>query len=171
MNKEKLKKQITDSAGNNLYTYAAHWIIVNRLKKQDRGIKIAQIALTALTTGGILTSIIAGIPWLSWVGGATSALALFLNLYTLNFNAAGEIKKHTDAANDLWDIREAYRSLLADFDILSDQEITAKRDELIAATSKVNKNYPDTDEKAFAKAKEDIDKYTFAPDEAEKLIS
>lgn len=87
--RKKLLRQISDAAGNVLYTYDAHWNIVNRLKKQQTVIKIIQICLTAVSTGGFLTSIIAGIPWLSWVGGFTSATALGLNLYSLNFNQIG----------------------------------------------------------------------------------
>lgn len=171
MDKEKLRNQITDAAGNVLYTYSAHWNIVNRLKKQYKGIKITQIVLTSLSTGGFLTFLISGISWLSWIGGLTSAVALGLNLYMLNFDVSDDIKKHTDAANELWDVREAYKSLLVDFDALSDDAIRVRRDELIEAVSKVNKAYPGTDEKAFSKAQREIGKYTFEEDEAEKLLN
>ena len=56
----KLKEQITDAAGNVQYTFIAHWNIVNRLKNQYKGIKIVQIVLTALSTGGFLTSFFDG---------------------------------------------------------------------------------------------------------------
>ena len=69
----------------------------------------------------------------------------------LNFNVSDDIKKHTDAANELWDVREAYKSLLVDFDALTDEEIRSKRDTLIAEISRINKAYPGTDEKSFAK--------------------
>ena len=171
MDREKLRNQITDAAGNVLYTYSAHWIIVNRLKKRYSCIKITQIFLTALSTGGFLSSLISGISWLSWIGGLTSAIALGLNLYMLNFNVADDIKKHTDAANELWDVREAYKSLLVDFDTLLDDEIKTKRDALINAVSKVNKAYPGTDEKSFSQAQKEIGKYTFDEGEAEKLLT
>jgi len=171
MDREKLRYQITDAAANVLYTFSAHWNIVNRLKKQYKCIKIKQIVLTSLSTGGFLTSLIAGIPWLNWIGGFTSAIALGLNLYMLNFNVQEDIKKHTDAANELWDIREAYKSLLVDFDGLSNETIQRKRDELTVAVSKVNKAYPGTDEKSFAKAQAEIGKYMFADGEAEKLLN
>ena len=121
--KKKLMRQISDAAGNVLYTYGAHWVIVNRLRTRQTVIKITQICLTALSTGGFLASVIAGVPELSWVGGFTSAIALGLNLYSLNFNLPTDIKSHTDAANDLWDVREAYKSLLCDFEELSNEEI------------------------------------------------
>ena len=47
--RKKLMSQISDSAGNVLYTYSAHWAIVNRLKSRLTGIKITQIVLTAFS--------------------------------------------------------------------------------------------------------------------------
>ena len=57
--RKKLYRQISDAVGNVIYTYSAHWIIVNRLKKRQTIIKVVQIILTALSTGGFLASIIA----------------------------------------------------------------------------------------------------------------
>ena len=170
MDREKIRRQVTEAAGNVLYTFSAHWNIVNRLEKQYKRIKIVQIILTALSTGGFLTTIIGGVSWLSWIGGGTSALALGLNLYMLNFNVSDDIKNHKDAANELWDVREAYKSLLVDFDILPDDEIRAKRDKLIAEVGRINKAYPGTDEKSFIKAQREIEKYTFKEGEAETLL-
>lgn len=170
MGNERLKKQLTEAAGNVIYTYVAHWNIVNRLKIRFKIIKITQIVLTAISTGGFLTSIIAGIPCLSWLGGFSSALALFLNLYMLNFNITDDIKRHEEAANELWNIREGYRSLIVDFDDLSQEIIREKRDKLIAETSRVNKEYPGTDERSFTKAKKTIGNYSFDEGEAEKLL-
>lgn len=169
MSNERLKKQLTEAKGNVNYTFVAHWIIVNRLKKRYFAIKITQIVLTSLSTGGFLASIIAGLPCLSWLGGFTSALALALNLYMLNFNIADEIKMHEAAANELWTIREGYKSLIADFDDLSQEVLREKRDKLIAEISRVNKEYPGTDDRSFAKAKKTIGNYTFDDGEAEKL--
>lgn len=99
-----LKKQIEDAAGNVQYTFIAHWSIVNRLESQYKGIKITQIILTAISTGGFLASIIVGALGLSWIGGLASAIVLGLNLYTLNFNYSQMIREHTDAANELWEV-------------------------------------------------------------------
>ena len=168
--KEKLRQQITDSAGNIPYTFSAHWIIVHRLKKRYTVIKIIQICLTAVSTGGFLASIIAGIPWLSWVGGLTSAVALGLNLYMLNFNLPDNIKSHTDAANELWDVREAYKSLLIDLDDLELDQIRENRDALTERVSQINKKYPGTDGKSFKQAQADIGKYQFEDGEAARLL-
>ncbi len=168
--REKLKQQITDSAGNIPYTFSAHWNIVNRLKKQYSTIKIIQIVLTALSTGGFLASVLAGIPWLSWIGGLTSAVALGLNLYMLSFNLPDKIKAHTDAANELWDVREAYKSLLIDLDDLELDQIRENRDALTERVSQINKKYPGTDGKSFKQAQADIGKYQFEDGEAARLL-
>lgn len=166
----KLKEQITDAAGNVQYTFIAHWNIVNRLKNQYKGIKIVQIVLTALSTGGFLTSLISGILWLSWIGGLTSAVALGINLYMLNFNLPEKIKQHTDAANELWEVRERYKSLLVDYETIDEAEVRSRRDALIMVVSRINKDYPGTDEKGFAKAQADIGNYEFTDGEAAKVL-
>lgn len=168
--KQKLRNLIKDAAGNVFYTFAAHWIIVNRLKSKQKWIKIFQIGLTALSTGGFLASILSGVSCLSWLGGLFSAFALALNLYVHEFNIPDDIQKHVDAANELWDVREAYKSLLIDFESLTDEEIRSRRDRLTRAVSRINKAYPGTDEESFRKAQKDIGKYIFEDGEAEKLL-
>ncbi|MBQ6305879.1 MAG: SLATT domain-containing protein [Bacteroidales bacterium] len=168
---KKLYQQIVDAAANIQYTYTAHWTKVNSLQATQTCIKITQIVLTALSTGGFLASLISDIPWLSWIGGMTSAIALALNLYSLNFNLPADIKAHTDAANELWDVKESYKSLITDFNNLSIEEIRSKRDSLTHCVSQINKKYPGTDNKAFAKAKKKLPNYMFENGESAKLLN
>ena len=169
--KEKLKQQITESAGNVIYTYVAHWNIVNRLEKRYLILKGAQIILTVLTTAGIVQTIVKGVSWLSWLSGVLSATSLGVTLYMLNFNLEEETRKHKDAANELWDVRDAYKSLLVDFDDLNIEDIRKRRDSLIERISQINKSYPGTDEKAFAEAQKEIGKYVFVYGEAERIVN
>lgn len=170
MNRGLLKQQIEDCAGNVQYTYSAHWIMVNRYRKIYSGIKIASIILTAISTGGILASILTNIPSLSWLSALTSALALALNLYTLNFDLPNLIKVHTDAANELWNVRESYKSLLVDFENMEIDTIRSRRDELHSKVSDINKKYMGTDTKSFERAKKEINKYTFSDNESKSLL-
>lgn len=114
---------------------------------------------------------IAEIPWLSWVGGLTSAIALALNLYSLNFNLPEDIKAHTDAANELWDVRESYNALITDFEELPHEEIRARRDAITKYVSNINKIYPGTDDKAFSKSHKNLKKYIFEEGESLKLLN
>lgn len=165
-----MNQQISDAAGNVFYTYQAHWKIVNRLNRRFRGVKIFQIVLTALSTGGFLASLVSGIPGLSWIGGATAAVSLGLNLYTLSFNISKDIKDHTDAANALWNVRENYKSLLVDFDLMETEVIIKRRDELQAQVNEINQSYPGTDAKSFKEVKRGINDYEFEDGESEKLL-
>ena len=118
-----------------------------------------------------MASVIMCIPWLSWVGGLTSATALALNLYSLNFNLPSDIKSHTNAANELWDVREAYKALICDFEFLSYDEIRTRRDMITQLVSRINKMYPGTDNKAFAKAQKNIQKYIFEEGESARVLN
>lgn len=157
-NRDALKKRLEESFGKVIYTYTAHWKIVDRLQKRATRIKIAQIFLTAISSAGVLAAVISHIPALSWIGGAAAAISLGLNLYSLNFNLENSIRAHTSAANELWDVREAYLALITDFDDLQDDEIRTKRDQITAQVSRINKQYPGTDKKSYAAAQRAIQK-------------
>ncbi len=168
--REKLRKQIKEAGANVCYTYVAHWIIVNSANSLYRKLKSCQIVFSSASATGVIAFFIANISWLGWLGSFASAITLGLNLYMLNFNAAEKIKKHTDAANDLWKIRESYKSLLVDFDYLSVGEIRENRDRLTDEVSRVNKAYPGTDENSFKKAQQAIGRYIFDDGEVENII-
>lgn len=95
--------------------------------------------------------------------------ALYARRYHDRFGAVYRLRLYRHAVNELWDVREAYKSLLVDFDALTDEEIRSKRDTLIAEISRINKAYPGTDEKSFAKVQKEIRKYTFEDGESERL--
>ena len=171
--KEKIEKQLIEAHGKVVYTFTAHWKIVERLKKQFKRIKIVQIVLTAASAVGIFTSLIAKVPSLGWIGGIAAFLSLSINLYMLNFNLPDEIKSHTDAANELWDVRETYSSLLTDFDDLDIDDIRKQRDELKERVSCINKKYPGTDRKSYKETQKALKKeeeQTFNEGEAEELL-
>ena len=122
-NQELLLNQIVDLHGKVVYTYTTHHKIQNRLESINRGVKIIQIILTAISTVGFLATVITNQYLLAWIGGITSALSLGLNLYMKDSNLDDRIKKHKDAADELWDVREAYSSLITDFYDMSLSEI------------------------------------------------
>lgn len=167
--RKRLLHQITDGCGNVMYTYAAHWNIVNELQEKQKFIKYSQIILTGISTSGFLYTFGFSKPCWSWIPGLASAISLGLNLYVLHFNISDEIQKHKNAANALWDVRETYKSLLVDFDFLTVDKIRDKRDKLIQEVSRINKIYLGTDEKSFNKAQKEIGKYLFEKGEADKL--
>ena len=171
--REKLKSQIKEAYGKVVYTYTAHHKFAARLIKQKNAIKVAQIVLTAISTVGFLATVITNQVLLSWLGGITAAISLGLNLYTKDFNLQEDIQKHKDAADDLWDVRETYISLLTDFDILNEDNIREQREKLQDAVSKINRKYPGTDGKSYAEAQNALqneEEQTFREGEIDELL-
>lgn len=129
--------------------------------------------MTAVSTVGFLATIITNQVLLSWLGGTTAALSLGLNLYTKDFNLQEDIQKHKDAADDLWDVREKYISLLTDLDILDEDNIREQRDILQDTVSKINRKYPGTDGKSYAAAQNALqneEEQTFQEGEVDELL-
>ncbi|MBE5930291.1 MAG: SLATT domain-containing protein [Lachnospiraceae bacterium] len=171
--RNELRAQLVDLHGKVVYTYTAHHKIRNRLEGLSTGVKITQIVLTAISTGGFLATVITNQYLLAWVGGIASALSLGLNLYMKDSSLNSRIKNHKDAADELWDIRENYSSLITDFDDLTIEEIRTKRSEIQREWSDVNKKYPGTDKKGYKAAQQALqneEEQTFNEGEAEKFL-
>ena len=150
VHRDGLKIQIKEAYGRVVYTYTAHWKMVDALAEKNRRIKHAQIWLSAISTGGFIGSIITNETALTCIGGIFSTVLLALNLYFKDFNLNADITRHSTAANALWSIRESYVSLLTDFPNMTNAEICDRRDELQAMTAEVYKTAPKTDSKAYA---------------------
>ena len=148
----KLESQIREAYGRVTYTQTCHDKMINRLSNLDENIKIAQIILSAITTGSFLVNVISNEKVSATIEAVLSLVLLILNTYVKNFNLAEVSQKHQKASDLLWKIREEYVSLLTDFEILEMDEIMARRDELQNRTSEVYSNSPRTDSKSYAEA-------------------
>ena len=168
---KQLKNQIIEAAGNVQFTYIAHWNIVNRFKTIYQIFKITQIVLNAIASCGFLTALISGKSGLNWIGALASTVALALNIYLLNFDLADIIKQHTNAANELWEVREKYKSLIVDVDSIEKDELRTIRDELMKVVSDIYKKYPGTDKKSFTDAQNSIKNYEFTDGEAKEVLN
>lgn len=168
-----LRQQLVDSHGKIQYTYTAHHKMVEHIVCVDKAIRVTQIILTAVSTGGFLATIITNQTILCWIGGIAAALSLGLNLYSKDFRLQEDARIHKDAADCLWDIREAYVSLLTDIDFIPIEDALKRRETLTEKTSEVNKKYPGTDKRSFRLAQEVIKNeklYSFERNEAEALL-
>ena len=150
--REGLKIQLMEACARVTYTYTTHLKQVDRISKTNRSIKYTQIILSALTTGGFVSSIITNETILAYVSAALSAILLCITLYYKDFDLNLEITKHMSCANALWIIREEYTSLLTDFCIKSNEEICDKRDALLMRTAEIYATAPKTSSKSYKEA-------------------
>lgn len=171
--KEALRTQIREAYGRIVYTYTTHLKKMNRLDKNNRYIKYAQILLSAISTGGFVGSLITNQFVMTCIGGIFSTALLFLNLYFKDFNLAEESKQHRIASDNIWLIREQFISLLTDFDVLSENDIIARRDELQKLTFEVYNKSPKTDAKSYSDAQRALkteEEQFFTPEEIDKML-
>lgn len=169
----KLESQLREAYGKIVYTYTCHNKKATRLLKLNDNIKVWQIVLSALSTGGFITTIIFNDTLVKIIGAVISFLLVIVNSYTKNFNLVGEANEHIKTANLLWKIREEYISLLIDFEILSVEEIMAKRDELQNRTFEVYSSSLSTDKKSYKEAQKSLkteEEQTFSEKEIDVML-
>lgn len=171
--KESLSSQIRELYGKATYTYVSHLKQYGRIEKLNKRIKYAQIALSAISTVGFVSKIFTNQFLITVIGAISSVVLLFITLYYKEFNLSETISSHRNAADELWIIRERMISLLTDFDILSENEIQSKRDELQTELAETYTKYPKTDSKSYAEAQKALqteEEQYFADDELDKLL-
>lgn len=137
--------------------------------------KLAQIALAALTTSGVLALLFTDHFWLKLATALVSLISLFVTGYMKGFDPGAAAQKHRDTAADLWAIRESYLSLLTDLSTgaLSDGDARERRDALQNALAAIYKSAPGTTPKAYGKAQkglQNLEDYTFNPGEIDKFL-
>lgn len=154
----RLETQIRDAYGKLVYTYTCHNKIAARIAKKNSCLKLSQIIISAIMTGGYLGTIIFDINWLNIVGALFSISLLAINGYMKTNNLADEAYAHAKTADDLWLLKERYVSLLIDFEDLDLEEIKRLRDELSYAVAEVYENSPRTDAAAYEAAQRALKK-------------
>jgi SMODS and SLOG-associating 2TM effector domain family 4 len=156
-----LESQIRELYGRCAYTHKTHEKMAERAGTYLWRVKWAQIILSALTTGGAIGVVFdknsAVFPLAT---AALSILMLIVNSYVKDIDPGQDAQIHRDAASDIWNLREAYLSLLADIrdQAFSLADIRGRRDELQAQLHLIYKAAPHTNSKAYAEAQDALQK-------------
>jgi hypothetical protein len=118
-------------------------------------LKWAQIVLSALTTGGAVGVVFDKTSTLfPYATASLAILLLILNSYAKDLDPGQRAQRHRDTASDIWNVREAYLSLLADLKDLSIPlaELRGRRDDLQSQLHKIYHAAPHTTGKAYGEA-------------------
>ena len=169
----KLESQLREAFGKVVYTQTCHNKMAERFAKRDNNIKIFQIVLSAMTTGGFITTIICNDTIVKIIGSIISFLLLIFNSYTKNFNLIEKAESHKNAANLLWKIREEYISVLTDFEILDVDKIISIRNDLQNRTYEIYNSSPRTDKKSYLQAQKSLkteEEQTFSEKEIDNML-
>ena len=151
---------------------------LNLCTKRLGYVKLAQIILSALITGGLITVLI-GEQDTSQIAAIVSAIIstmlLVLNAYIKDVDPGQQSEQHKKTATELWNVRESYLSILADLrapeaDIA---QLRKKQDELQLKLAAIYSSAPRTTFNAYKHASQGLkirEEMTFSDEEIDKFL-
>ena len=170
-----LEGQIRECYGRVVYSHKTHEKCANLLLDRLSTIKLWQIILSALATGGFISTFLGSEVVGASMGVVVSTMLLVLNAYTKNYDLGELAQKHKQAANDIWLIREKYLSLLTNLAMGDSplQILREERDKLLAELHSVYAGSPSTTYKAYKKAQQALQRnedMTFTDQEIDAFL-
>jgi hypothetical protein len=171
-----LESQIRECFGRCAYTHKTHEKMAEGYSTSFKRLKWGQIILSALTTAGAVGVIFdKSSPYFTYGTAILAITTLIVNSYAKDLNPGQDAQKHREAAADVWNVREAYLSLLTDIrdPMLEIVKLRARRDELQAQLYKTYRAAPHTDGAAYAEAQDALknnEELTFSDAEIDAFL-
>ena len=170
-----LEGQLRECYGRVVYTHKTHEKCADILLERQGHIKLAQIIISAIVTGGIVSTFFDAGKAVAAISAVLSTGLLALNAYTKDYDLGEIAQKHRQAGADLWIVREKYLSLLTDIHTgdVSLESIRARRDALLDELHAVYVGAPSTNFKAYSRAQESLKKLedmTFSDEEIDAFL-
>lgn len=155
-----LEGQLRECFGRVVYSHKTHEKCADILLSRLSQIKLWQIVLSAVTTGGFIAAVLGVGKIGALVGVLVSTALLVLNAYTKNYDLGELSQKHRQAGADLWIIREKYLSLIADLRMGEKpiETLQGLRDGLLGELHAVYSGAPSTTYQAYKKARDALKK-------------
>lgn len=172
---EILEAQIRECFGRVVYSHKTQEKCADIVFKLHKRLKMTLIIISAIITTSLLIKIFGDNEWALIVGVILSTTLFGLNTYMKDFDLGEIAQKHTSAANELWDIRETYLSLLTDIktEQLTINQITNQRDELQKRLLNIYTGSPRTNYKAYKDASKALkinEELTFSDKEIDAFL-
>lgn len=170
-----LEGQLRECFGRVVYSHKTHEKCADILLRRLARVKMWQIILSALTTGGFIATIFGAGDMGALAGALISTVLLVLNAYTKNYDLGELAQKHRQAGADLWVIREKYLSLITDLKIGDNNigSLQVRRDELLEQLHSVYSGAPSTTYEAYRKAQialQQLEDMTFSDSEIDAFL-
>ncbi len=151
-----LEGQLRESYGRVVYSHKTHEKCADILLERLATIKLWQIILSAITTGGFISTFLGAGEVGAAIGVLISTALLVLNAYTKNYDLGELAQKNKQAAIDILLIREKYLSLITDLAMGEKplESLQGERDTLVEELHSVYTGAPSTTFQAYKKAQE-----------------
>jgi hypothetical protein len=158
-----------------VYSHKTHEKCADILLSRLSQIKLGQIILSAITTGGFIAAVLGAGTIGALIGVIVSTTLLVLNAYTKNYDLGELPQKHRQAGADLWIIREKYLSLITDLRMGEKplEALQKERDHLLDVLQAVYSGAPSTTYQAYKKAQEALQQQedmTFSDEEIDAFL-
>ena len=172
---EILESQIRECFGRVVYSHKTQEKCADIVLTLHKRLKLFLIIISAFVTTSLLIKLFGDQEWALMVGVILSTILFGLNTYMKDYDLGEIAQKHTNAANELWDIRETYLSLLTDIKAnqLSINQIINQRDELQKRLFNIYCGSPRTNFKAYKKASQALkvnEELTFSDKEIDAFL-
>lgn len=175
---ELLLAQLRELYGRAAYTHKTHEKQADICYGKHRKQRLWLVGLTAVSSGTFVASLLGIVFSEQWASVVTSFIAVLVSGVTLasqNFRHGEDTQKHRDVAARVWNLREAYLSLIVDLqsDSYPLEQIRKRRDQLQSQAFEIYGDAPRTTPKAYKAAqgalqnKEDL---TFSEKEIDALL-
>lgn len=170
-----LEGQLRECYGRVVYSHKTHEKCADILLSRLSRIKLWQIILSAITTGGFIAAVFDAGNIGVLIGLLVSTVLLVLNAYTKNYDLGELSQKHRQAGADLWKIREKYLSLITDLRMGEKpiEKLQAERDDLLDELHSIYSVAPSTTYQAYKKAQEalkQLEDMTFSDNEIDAFL-
>ncbi len=170
-----LESQIRECFGRVAYSHKTHEKSADLYNTSLYRLKLAQIILSAITTGGIIIALFGDGNLSSIIAAIASTMLLGISIYMKSYDLREIEQAHSKTASELWDVRESYLSILIDMKSKnSDLKIIRdKRDILQNRLRTIYENAPRTSKKAYIQAQEALkfkEELTFSDEEIDNLL-
>lgn len=172
---EILESQIRECFGRVVYSHKTQEKCADIVLKLHKRLKLLLIIISAIVTTSLLIKLFGDQEWALMVGVILSTILFGLNTYMKDYDLGEISQKHSNAANELWDIRETYLSMLTDIkaDQLSINQIISQRDELQKRLFNIYSGSPRTNFKAYKEASKALkinEELTFSDKEIDAFL-
>lgn len=172
---EAFEAQIRECFGRVAYSHKTHEKCADLLQSKLRVLKNTQIAISVAVSGTLIVTVVGQETVSKLVATVLSAVLAGINLYFKNYNYGEMAQAHKEAADQLWNVRESYVSLLTDMETraVTMEKAMERREKLQKDLGAIYSKAPRTNANAYKQAQRALkisEDLTFSAEEIDAFL-
>lgn len=172
---EAFEAQIRECFGRVAYSHKTHEKCADMLQCKLRVLKNTQITLSVVVSGTLIVTLMGNSDYAKVTATVLSAILAGVNLYFKNYNYGEMAQAHKETADQLWNVRESYISLLTDMTSgsLTMEKAMERRDKQQKELAAIYSKAPRTNAEAYKAAQKALkinEDLTFSTEEVDVFL-